>query len=74
VCADFDAYCGTQRNIDALWRQPEAWWQASILNTAGVGWFSSDRAIREYAAKIWGVPVSAAADEPPSTDTSTTGE
>jgi starch phosphorylase len=56
VCADFDAYYAAQRAVTALWRQKAAWSQASILNTAGVGWFSSDRAIREYAAQVWGVP------------------
>ena len=59
VCADFDAYAAVQRDIAALWRQPQAWWRTAILNTAGVGWFSSDRAIREYAARIWDVPVGA---------------
>jgi starch phosphorylase len=56
VCADFDDYYATQRRIADLWRRPEDWWQASILNTANVGWFSSDRSIREYADKVWNVP------------------
>jgi starch phosphorylase len=28
----------------------------TMLNTANMGWFSSDRAIREYAEEIWDVP------------------
>jgi glycogen phosphorylase len=56
VCADFDDYYATQRRVADLWRRPEAWWQAAILNTANVGWFSSDRSIREYADQVWGVP------------------
>jgi starch phosphorylase len=56
VCADFDDYYAKQRMIADLWRRPEAWWQAAILNTANVGWFSSDRAIREYADLVWNVP------------------
>jgi len=56
VCADFDDYYATQRRVADLWRQPDDWWQASILNTANVGWFSSDRSIREYADLIWNVP------------------
>jgi starch phosphorylase len=55
VAADFDAYWKTQRAIDALWNDPDAWWKASILSTARMGWFSSDRAIRGYAQEIWGV-------------------
>ena len=64
VCADFDAYYAAQREVDALWRQPPSWWRTSIINTAGVGWFSSDRAIREYAAEVWDVPVGAAPNPP----------
>ena len=57
VTADFDTYYAAQRNVDAQWSEPERWWRSSVLNTARVGWFSSDRTIRDYAADIWGVPV-----------------
>jgi starch phosphorylase len=57
VAADFDAYWEEQRKLDALWLNPAAWWRISLLNTARMGWFSSDRTIREYAQEIWQVPV-----------------
>ena len=57
VCADFDSYYRTQRDVGSLWRRPDAWWRSAIMNTAGMGWFSSDRAIRDYAGEIWNVPV-----------------
>lgn len=53
VCADFEAYRRTQRDVDALWLDQAAWWRKSILNTAHMGWFSADRAILEYAHEIW---------------------
>ncbi len=55
VTADFDAYVAAQDRVDACWREPAKWWASSIRNTAGVAWFSSDRAIREYAEGIWNV-------------------
>ncbi|MEJ2623604.1 MAG: glycogen/starch/alpha-glucan phosphorylase [Pseudolabrys sp.] len=58
VAADFDAYWKAQRDLDTLWRSPADWWRTAILNTARMSWFSADRAIREYAEDVWGVPVS----------------
>jgi glycogen phosphorylase len=49
VTADFDAYFAAQRAVDARWLDKTSWWRSSVLNTAHVSWFSSDRAIREYA-------------------------
>ena len=57
VTADFDAYYAAQRKVDAHWHDRAGWWRSSILNTARVGWFSSDRTIGEYASEIWNVPV-----------------
>ncbi len=55
VAADFDAYASAQREVDALWSNPAAWSEKAILNTARMGWFSSDRTIRQYAQDIWGI-------------------
>ncbi len=53
VTADFESYRTTQREIATLWADKDAWWRKAILNTARMGWFSSDRAILEYAREIW---------------------
>jgi starch phosphorylase len=57
VISDFDAYVAAQARVDAHWRDPGAWWRTAVLNTAGMGWFSADRAIHEYAVEIWHVPL-----------------
>lgn len=59
VAADFSAYWAAQRSLDDRWRDSDRWWPSSVLNTARMGWFSSDRAIRDYADDIWRVPVTA---------------
>jgi len=56
ICADFDAYWKTQVKIDEAWRDRNRWMRSSVLNTANVGWFSSDRTIGEYAKEIWSAP------------------
>ena len=57
ISKDFDAYWDAQALVDARWRDQKAWRRSTILNTARVAWFSSDRTIREYAREIWNVPV-----------------
>ena len=57
VTADFDSYSETQRRIEKAYAEPKAWWRKAILNTAHMGWFSSDRTIRDYARQVWNVPL-----------------
>ncbi|MBC3952374.1 glycogen/starch/alpha-glucan phosphorylase [Pseudomonas folii] len=53
VCADFDSYWDAQARVEAHWHDSKEWWRSAVLNTARMGWFSSDRTIREYAGDIW---------------------
>ena len=55
LLADYAAYAECHEKIEALYRNPAEWARKAILNVAGMGKFSSDRTIREYAEKIWGV-------------------
>ena len=57
VAADFASYSEAQARVEELWREPARWRRTCLFNIAGMGWFSSDRAIAEYAADIWNVPV-----------------
>jgi starch phosphorylase len=51
--ADFRSYVDTQARAAHLFRDRHAWAARAIRNIAGMGYFSSDRAIREYAEKVW---------------------
>ena len=53
VCADFDSYWNAQARVEAHWLDSKEWWRSAVLNSARMGWFSSDRTIREYATEIW---------------------
>ncbi len=55
LAADFDSYATTQRAVDTRWNDRDAWVASTVRNVARVGWFSSDRTIREYAREIWTV-------------------
>jgi starch phosphorylase len=55
VTADYRAYLEAQERVNALYLDPEAWSRKSILNTANMGFFSSDRAVMEYARHIWNI-------------------
>ncbi len=55
LLADYESYLACQDRVDALYRDQEEWARRAILNVAGMGKFSSDRTIREYAGKIWDV-------------------
>lgn len=55
LLADYSSYIACQERVDQLYRDQDEWTRRSIINTAGMGKFSSDRTIAEYARDIWGV-------------------
>jgi len=55
VASDFDAYDAAQSAVDEAYARPEHWQRMAVVNTARMGYFSSDRAIREYMSEVWNV-------------------
>jgi starch phosphorylase len=55
LLADYPSYIEAQDRVAETFRDRERWTRMSILNVARMGFFSSDRAILEYARAIWGV-------------------
>ena len=55
LLADYAAYMACQEAVSSTWREESRWTRMSILNVARIGYFSSDRAIREYCQDIWNV-------------------
>lgn len=53
LLADIGSYVQAHAQVDALWRNPAAWTRTTILNIARMVYFTSDRAVREYAERIW---------------------
>lgn len=54
LLADFQSYLDCREAAGNVYRDTERWTRMSILNTAGMGKFSSDRAVGEYCRDIWG--------------------
>ena len=55
LLADFHSYLEAQAAVDQAFRDRAGWDAKAIRNIAGMGAFSSDRTIREYAQQIWGM-------------------
>jgi len=55
LLADYQSYIDCQDRVSEAYRDWDNWTRMSILNTARMGKFSSDRAIREYCQDIWNV-------------------
>jgi starch phosphorylase len=55
LLADYQAYVECQQRVSHAYSDRNAWTRMSILNSARVGHFSSDRSIREYCRDIWKV-------------------
>ena len=55
VLADYAAYSKAQDQVDALYVLEDRWSHKAVINCLNMGYFSSDRSIREYADRIWAV-------------------
>ncbi len=53
VLADYRSYVDCQDKVDELYERQEEWTAKAMLNIANMGYFSSDRTIKEYADHIW---------------------
>lgn len=55
VLADFRSYMDTQARVETLFGDEEAWSRSAIVNIAKAGFFSSDRSMKHYCERIWGI-------------------
>ena len=55
VLADYAAYVKAQDQVDTLYLSEDLWSRKAVINCLNMGYFSSDRSIREYADRIWAV-------------------
>ncbi len=57
LLADYQSYIECQEKVSEAYRDQTLWTKMSILNTARMGKFSSDRSIRDYCKNVWDVDV-----------------
>jgi starch phosphorylase len=55
LLADYRSYMDAQEQIDRAFQNSDDWSRRALLNVANMGHFSADRAIHEYAEKVWNV-------------------
>ena len=55
VLADYAAYAKAQDQVDALYALEDQWSHKAVINCLNMGYFSSDRSVRDYADRIWAV-------------------
>jgi starch phosphorylase len=53
--ADYEDYVNCQEKVGQAYLNTENWTRMSILNVARIGYFSSDRSVRDYCDRIWKV-------------------
>jgi starch phosphorylase len=57
LLADYRSYVECQQRAGEAYKDPAGWTRMSILNTARMGKFSSDRSVQDYCRTIWNIPV-----------------
>jgi len=55
VLADFNSYREAQERVAETYKDPQKWNRMSLVNIAKAGMFSADRAVKEYAERIWNI-------------------
>ena len=55
VLKDLPSYVKTQEKVEEMYKNKNLWAEYAIHNIAGMGKFSSDRSVKEYASAIWNI-------------------
>ncbi|QRZ60921.1 glycogen/starch/alpha-glucan phosphorylase [Rothia sp. ZJ932] len=55
VASDFDDYDRAQQEVEEAYRDETRWQRMAVLNIARMGYFSSDRSVRDYMREVWGI-------------------